>query len=235
MAEPIFTRKYELRVFDFDTNKRIKPSCIMDILQDVAGEQAKQLGVDADTIITQNLLWVILREKLELRAEMFPHQVVTVKTWYSQKPTVLAKREFEITDEQGNILAVASSHWALIDSNTRALTGMKSVAEKFSAPLSKAHIAMKPLHEFDTADTVFVYHTGYSDLDTNGHVNNTRYADFVLNAIGDKKVKSLQIDFRKEIMADSDVSAAFTQKENVTLIKGICGGELMFLASVEEE
>ena len=48
----------------------------------------------------------------------------------------------------------------------------------------------------------------FSDLDVNNHVNNTKYADYVLDAVNPTKAETLdvfQIDYRKEVFTRNSV------------------------------
>ena len=80
---------------------------------------------------------------------------------------------------------------------------------------------------------------GYSRLDVNGHVNNTAYADFALDAaaaILTGPVESFQIDYRHELRLGSCVHLSALEDEGSLLM---CGrdenGEVSFLCRIGEK
>ncbi|MEE1278898.1 MAG: thioesterase, partial [Acutalibacteraceae bacterium] len=59
--EKIFEREYYLRTSDFDKNRQILPSSVLDLFQDAAGAHAKTLNCGYDALISQSLVWVLTR------------------------------------------------------------------------------------------------------------------------------------------------------------------------------
>ena len=78
---------------------------------------------------------------------------------------------------------------------------------------------------------------GYSDLDANGHVNNTRYASWALDALdfcGGGRVKSMQIDYRRELQRGQAVDVFSRRDEKTARAEGVTGdGERAFSAAIE--
>ena len=73
---------------------------------------------------------------------------------------------------------------------------------------------------------------GFTQLDINGHINNTCYADFVMDALSpaeDVAVTGLQIDYHRELMAGQRFALHLHRDGDTLLACGISGeGERMF-------
>ena len=56
----------------------------------------------------------------------------------------------------------------------------------------------------------------------NGHVNNTKYADFAMNAINpeNKKIVSFQIDYSKEVLNGEEIKLTAVTSDEKTVVKG---------------
>ena len=92
--------------------------------------------------------------------------------------------------------------------------------------------------EFTEQNPAYEVIPTFCDLDRNGHVNNIRYADYVLNALGleNQRIGEFQLDFHREIQRGMKASLYVSQADNTVLAKGIGeGGEKMFSCAINLE
>ena len=77
----------------------------------------------------------------------------------------------------------------------------------------------------------------FSDLDLNGHVNNARYANYVVNALnptGEGFIKTLQIDYRHEVLAHAPLEMHTLVEDGHVLSKGINeNGDVAFACAID--
>ena len=62
----IYENEYILRMSDFDKYNRIKPSAVLELFQDVAGQHANEIGVGYDEMMQRSYFWVIVRIKFKI-------------------------------------------------------------------------------------------------------------------------------------------------------------------------
>ena len=93
---------------------------------------------------------------------------------------------------------------------------------------------LQKLKPIDSVDSEKVFHVRYDDLDMNGHVNNTVYITWAMEALdfefrNNYKLKTLDIYFKQEVKYGDDIiSQVKIDKENLTtehLIKNVKTGE----------
>lgn len=79
----------------------------------------------------------------------------------------------------------------------------------------------------------------YTDVDLNGHVNNAKYADYIVNAIDPGqagRLTSFQIDYRHEVLRGEPLDVFTHFDDCFALMKGIdTSGTVMFASKVEFE
>ena len=102
-------KEYTLRGSDFDKFGQIKPSSVLDLFQDAAGQHANVLGVGFAQMLEKSYLWVLTRIKFRVLQQPKKHQTLQVKTWPLAPNRLLYRREYCITDLQGNALSWASA------------------------------------------------------------------------------------------------------------------------------
>ncbi len=239
MAKSSFERQYILRGSDFDCFKQIKPSAVLDLFQEVAGQHAEDLGIGFAQMLESGLLWVVLKVKYQVIKKPQLYQNVTVKTWPLPPKRLDFQREYQIQDETGEVLIKGTSQWAVIDSNTRKLTKAGDVYSKIEGFLEESNFSQKLMRVGDfEGELVKNVVSEFSHTDPNGHVNNAKYGDYVLDALSDMAplgIKEFQIDFHKEILADQTTEIFTSAIENAVFVKGMQGENQMFSVKIEKE
>ena len=222
MEKNIFEKEFELRISDFDCFDKIKPSVILDFFQDVAGEHADILSVGFNDLINKDLIWVLVRTKYEVIKEPNLYSKIKIKTWPHPKGRIDFDRDYLILDENNNILIKGTKD---IDFN------IEFYQEKnYLEPFNK-------LQDFELDDSFisFNYQTLFTDLDHNGHVNNIKYADMILNSIDfneNDNIKLFEIDYIKELKKGNSITTYYKKENNMIFIKGISEENIIYLAKI---
>lgn len=234
----LWQKKYTLRAGDFDKYDRIMPSAVLNLFQDAAGQHAEELGLGFGAMLERNFLWVLVRVKYEIILAPVRYQDVLLKTWPLQPHRLNYKREYCMTDENGKILIKGTSEWVIIDSKERKLLSVPDLYPledfkndiMFDAKLSK-------IRDFECGANAYIVNAGFSDLDVNNHVNNTKYANYVLDAVvplENEIIKSFQIDYRKEVMRGTKLDIYHAREDGVITAKGQNeDGDIMFACKME--
>ncbi|MBQ8869126.1 MAG: hypothetical protein IJ027_05350 [Oscillospiraceae bacterium] len=226
-----------LRASDFDCNRQIKPSAILDLFQEAAGAHAKELGIGFEDIIEKGLLWVITKEKFEVLKQPKMHSEVVVHTWPLEPSRVTFQREYLIESTEGEPLVKGTSEWVIVSAEKRRIVPVKDLYpldsyvedRMFEGKFTKAT-------DFEAADFESRVTPAFCDLDMNCHVNNIKYADYVLNAIDLKgsKITFFQLDFHKEVKKDDEICLLIAEQGEQILAKGLNAvGEKMFCCEIK--
>lgn len=205
------SRSYVMRTRDFDRARRIKPSAILDLFQEIAQVQADSMGIGSDDLAPQGVFWAVVRQKFEVVSQPRMGEPIWARTWPYTSSRFAFQRDYQLRDDAGNLLVKATSEWVLMNREKRAfepLTGHFDESIKFCEERNFPKKARK-IRDFDTEGLeAFRVVPGESTVDLNGHVNNACYADFVTDALAklmpgrlDTAVKTYQFDYRHEVLA----------------------------------
>ena len=231
-------KKYQLRTLDFDRYYNIRPSSILDLFQDCAGAHTAIFNCDRDNIIKQGLFWVLVNVKFETLKNPDPKKDVIVKTWPIRSNGVRYIRNFQIMNEERELLVRGTSCWTILDFNTRRIVLKAKVFPDDMVYLEENVFEEKlaKIEDFKPTAALKTLKPEFSDLDFNEHVNNAKYADFIVNAIYDgtnRPIKSFQIDFHKEIRYGEDIMLFSGEDGNATKVKGVSqDGETKFISKI---
>ena len=100
----IWSKDYTLRANDFDKYDRILPSSVLSLFQDAAGQHGEEIGVGFKEMLERNYLWVVVRLKFKILKAPKRYSKVTIKTWPFEPKRFSYRREYLITDENGEKL-----------------------------------------------------------------------------------------------------------------------------------
>lgn len=235
----LWQNEYTLRAGDFDRFDRIKLSSVLDLFQDAAGQHSEESGLGFYDMLERNYLWVVTRVKFKILSQPVRYQTVVVKTWPLAPNRFNYRRECCIEDSNGKKLIVGSSEWVIINSATRhfvSVPDLYSFDDGFHEEVMFEEKLGK-LHDFESETPSYTVSAGFSELDINGHVNNTKYADYAMDAINPSKddaVEEFQIDYRKEIMLGTPIDVYCKREENLVLAKGQNkDGDVMFICKAD--
>jgi acyl-ACP thioesterase len=234
----IFEKIFTLRTADFDCRKRISPAAVLDLFQVVAGEHAILLGCGFDDFYKKGIIWVLVRTKYEVINEPALYQTVKVKTWPLAPSRVGFQREYLMEDEQGKPLIKGSSDWVIIDAEQRKLVAKPNVYPDIDFITEKNFDErVKKVPDFEQNGDGLTVCTGFSQLDMNGHVNNTKYANYAMDALNpndNEFIKSFQVDYRNELKLGDEIKVYLSKNDATALIKGVNeSGDIMFACKVD--
>lgn len=221
----VYENNYKIRYSELDCNLVLKPSSLLQLMQDIASENAENLGFGYSYIIQKNLAWFLLKCHIEFNN--FPKEVykINIKTEPRGWNKLFAYRDFEINDGQ-NILGKATTTWGLIDLETKS---MSNVGENLSnnpnfTQFEKRDDDLKynkitPIQNIDFEKT---FEIRFDDLDVNQHVNNSNYIIWAFEALEydfrrTKKLKVLDMVFKKEIKYGNNIVSQVQILDNKTL------------------
>ncbi|MBQ5973177.1 MAG: hypothetical protein IJL69_03170 [Oscillospiraceae bacterium] len=219
-----FERRYELRPSDFDRYDRILPTSVLELFQDAAGKHAALLGLGRGDLLTRELVWIAVRIRYQVKKDVTPESAVTVRTWPVGPGRVIFQRDYAVLDETGDEAILGSSEWVLMHPVLRKIMPVRdpcpdgaSAAARRCFPAPFRHI---PVFEPDGSLTLT---PGYSQIDVNGHVNNAKYANFVLDAASprpDEPIRGFMIEYHREVLAGEPLTVSVARQGGEILAAG---------------
>ncbi len=235
----LWQREYILRASDFDKYDKIKPSAVLDLFQDAAGQHAEEIGVGFADLIKHGYMWVLVRTKFEIINAPTRYQKVVINTWPLPPNRINYKREYSIKDQGGNLLIKGSSEWVVIDSVKRRFLSVPDLypfKDGFHEEVMFEDKLQK-IRDFEIDCDCHTVNAGFSDLDVNGHVNNTKYANYAIDAINpsaDDTIRCFQIDYRKEVMQGTQLNVYYLREDGLITVKGLNNdGDIMFACKID--
>jgi acyl-ACP thioesterase len=224
----IWTETTTVKTYETDLNRRWKPACFFQAMQQAATHHAASWGYDYDALLKAGRVWILSR--LKIRFECFPadEETVSIRTWpkgIGQKLFFL--RDFEFHTAGGQPLAAATSAWVLIDPSARRM--LLPNALDFAVPHNEGLSALnEPLDKIAAPDDLperLTVQAGYSAVDMLGHANNARYVEWACDSLPldlhrDGRLRALQVNFLNEVRPGERVSLRAGEQDGIWLVYG---------------
>lgn len=216
---------YPIKYYEVDSNQSLKPSALLNLLQDVATKNAEMLGFGPSFVFANNYAWFLI--KYHMAFEEYPCALddIVIKTEARGYSKLIAHRDFEIWTTDNKKLGRIASNWMLID-----------LEAKRPLNLSKT-IDFMPIFEKRTTDLEFnkiqppekinyekTFEIRYDDIDVNQHVNNANYIIWAFEALpyefrSKYKLKTMDIVYKKEIAFGHNIVSQVELNEDLKTSK----------------
>ena len=177
--EPIYQQEFEITDANVDRYGRLKTSMILYFAQEVAGHHFAQLSMDYEALAQRNMFWAVTRHKVQITRLPLRGETIRVETWPMPTTRVAYPRSMVAYDANGNEVFRSITLWVLMDLNSRnmILPGKSGISvlgtlrgNELASPLG---LPSKLLRSSRCRSVCF------TDLDRNGHMNNTKYLDWI--------------------------------------------------------
>ncbi len=214
MDKEISEYVFPVRFSDCDSTSRLRVSSFFDFMEETAILDAERNGFGIWKMVENGYTTVISRIKLRISHVPSWGEKLRVSTWtksiYSHK---VAIRDYSIRDERGSVIAEATSSWLLVNLRTGRAEDPESAPFLPTLYPERSAISenleLLPLRE--NPRIALSKTASYSDLDMNRHVNNCRYADWVLDALfldpafRKAGIRSIQMNYLSEVSFGEEI------------------------------
>ncbi|MCR5296509.1 MAG: hypothetical protein K6E17_03780 [Clostridiales bacterium] len=230
-----YEETFVIRTRDCDMAGRWRISAILEAMQEAAGAHSYLLGCGRDELLKQNTVWILSR--CELHMERYPAigEKVTVHTFPMPTRLSFFPRYYIMTDERGEMIGKAGTLWLLLDIETRRMLPPGDIARMIpdNRDLTVPMNFPATVGQLQGEEFVSEHIPVYTDLDVNGHVNNTRYADWLCNTLGigmmtESEPESFIINYNREVLPDQRVTLHRILKDRQYRLSGYVDGAIAF-------
>ena len=219
VMDKTFSKDYTITCYEADANQLMRPTAMLDLMQEAANANASTLGFGYDEMINSNTAWVLSRIHVKFMNTPKWREEVNLKTWHKGVSKLFYLRDFILSDKAGNPMVLATTSWLIIDMNTRRLVRNSDLALSDTAMHAIETPADKVVLPVDIEPELVRKHpVTWSEIDTNGHVNNVKYAVWAIDAvkaedIKERPLKELLINYDAEVMPGDIVKISRVRQE----------------------
>ena len=207
MREDIYKLRSYINVNNVDMNRMARPAGLLREMQECGSRQMADQRPSYDELLDKGQALMLSRMDMIIPQEVYLDEPIDVYTWPCPSVRATFLRNYAIY-KNGQPAAMMSSQWSLVNSETRRIMKVEDV--DFSNYTMDEYVDVMPEGKFkisreeaEALETVGEKRIMLSDIDYNGHMNNTNYVDLLCDYIpelydGNHRVSSFRIHFSKE-------------------------------------
>lgn len=213
MKKKCYKKDFEIHYYEVNKFLEASPVSIMNYLQELAISHSQSVGYGIKRLMDEQRAWVLTR--LNVKIERYPiwGEKIKAKTWPSSFQRCFGIREFIVTDEAGKDIIFATSEWIFLDTEKRKPVRAHDEMGNIYGVKNKRALedTFNEQYSLEKEDFTKEFSVRRSDIDTNEHVNNTKYMEWVLEALpmdlyNDYILKYIDIRYMKELLLDDDIT-----------------------------
>ena len=216
----IVEREYYVKLSEIGKENKITNKALLGILEDIGGVHSNIAGYGIKTMDQTRLTWILIDWKVQVIRRPEYAEKILARTWSKNSLKCYAFRDFEVADENGNVIVKASSRWVLVNIDNGRLEMIDDkILSKYQPEFDKCVFEdenFEKLREPETYQHEIEYEIKRSDIDVNHHLHNINYLDLANEALPDdvynnnKEFDNFRIFYKKEIKLGDKVKCKYT-------------------------
>lgn len=230
-----FEKEYEVHYYEVEYRLNCTITSIMDYFCDIGGKQSEELGVGIDYLTEKNLAWVFYKYNIKVHRYPKYGEKIKISTIASGFKKFYASRYYEILDENNEKIIEGEGVFLLIDlERRRAVRIPEELYMSYGVDMDvESHIDTSKLEKLNAPMHSSDFKVRYSDIDSNKHVNNSKYAEWAIEAVPmeivlNYEMRDLSIIFIKECSYGTTINSVCEVKEGLD-------DELVIIHRIEDE
>lgn len=206
MEKQQYREQRRLDTYQVDRNKISKPSGLWQVMQEAACHQMDAQKPSYSDLLDEGKALMLARVDLAIPEEAYLDDIVVSSSWPCPSTRATFLRNYTL-ERGGERVAAAATQWSLVDVESRRILKVQDadfsrywMGEYLELLPDKFRIDKESLQKMQAVGQKTV---GYSDLDYNGHMNNTYYFDVLCDhvpelAAGTHRVSFARMHYSKE-------------------------------------
>lgn len=183
----------------------------------VAGRQSVSLGMSDDIVFEQyGLVWIVTEHDVTIEGLPQLNETVIIETEALSYNKFFCYRRFSVYDQDEQLLMTAMTNFSLLDWKTRKVSRVvPEIVAVYQAPFDKALRRGPRYQAIDDPEVSRDYWVRFFDIDMNGHVNNSKYLEWMIDSMGydflcQHRPCTLNLKYTKEVSPKGTITSRMT-------------------------
>jgi len=228
----ILENEYTVKLSEIGKGNKVTNKAILSYLEDIGGIHSNKAGYGIFEIEQTHLSWILLGWRLQVIRRPKYAEKIKIRTWSKGVVKLYTYREFEVYDEQGNLIIKASSKWVLLDVKKGKIVRIEPHVITKYEPETKKEVFDRSEFDKIKEPEEYQYEIEYTvrraDIDVNNHMHNLNYIELANEALPEEVYKGalfndVRITYKKEIKLGDTVKCkyAFNDDKYIVVVKSM--------------
>jgi medium-chain acyl-[acyl-carrier-protein] hydrolase len=235
---PIYVKEYDIRYKDVNDRQEATPVAILNFVEETAADHCAHIGKNVYDLQKEGIGWVLYAGCFHMDINPRYRERIKIETWISKFKGFIGYREYRVLSEDDKFYGGFRGLWLYFDLEKRRPIPVDKIYYEQWAMRNKTAInyEINPSKKnIDNPDITKCFTVQRYDIDSNNHVNNVRYMQWLMESIPDEfynkaRMEYIQGTFLKEtfynrhveslckIVSPNELIHTVTEKEHGTLL-----------------
>lgn len=198
---------FTIRTYEIDSQKMVTAPALIKLMHEAAMQNVIELNLSVWDLEPHHISWVLMRKVLRINRYPVLGEQIHVITNPAGFEKFFTYRDYRVFDQAEQLIAYSSSTWLLMDTQQRKMARIPDFI------LEKGHLMPKledclprpkgKIPKLEQASQKKSYEVNWFDLDFNGHLNNTFFIQWMLEALDNKTLsqhtlQEIEINYKLE-------------------------------------
>ena len=219
-----FEQNFKIGIREIGLKNEITNYGILSFLEDIATNHSDTVGYGVKDIPIRKGAWLLMDWELEVKSRPAFNENLIINTSVVslEKPSFHCYRNFEVYDQNNNLVATATSKWIFFNFKVNKITKLNYEIMDLFKPegnVLESEKKLVKLKEPNSYKSVLEYQVKRADIDVNKHVNNLNYLKLAYEALpedvyfGDE-LNNLRITYKNQIKLGDRVKCFYSKEGN---------------------
>ena len=204
--------------------KEVPASGIVRIMQDMGGAHNRCTGLSRQVLREKGLFWIIVSNYINIERYPEPEEELEIITWRGRRKRTLLPRYLIGKDKGGNIIFRASALWAMADAESHKMVNPLKFGLDPQETVTGQECRLPGIIKPVKTEHECSFEVPQEYIDSNHHMNNTRYFDMCEQCLADKlqgkKLREADIDYISEAVLSETIKVSWAENGAKTYIQG---------------
>lgn len=219
----IYSQNFKVNLSDVGKNSKITNKGFLRIFQEIGCAHSSLFGFGLNDVSNTGLFWIILNWKLQVFSRPTWNSTLKVSTWCTHYTHIFFYRDYKVLDEEGNIVAIATSKWILFDFNKSAVFKITDeFSNNYCKSVSNTVFKTKMVEKLkapENSKSSLEYTVLKRDIDSNNHVNNLNYLDFASEILPESKdFKNVEVMYKNEAKLGNTLELFYSESQEASFV-----------------
>jgi len=185
----VYELDFIIRSYEVDFRGNLNPVVLCSMLQEIASSHASSVSADITDLMKDNRTWMLSRLYVKIKRYPKWKDKIRIFTWPVGIHRLFAVRDFFIANEDGEIIAVSTSSWLVIDFKRRKPVRVDEYLKRmYLLPDIRAinQLLDKPSFQSVELKEIGRDSVKLKDIDINGHMTSMKYIEKVIDSFDEE-------------------------------------------------
>lgn len=215
-----YSKEYEINYYDVNYKLEANITTLINYIGDIGTAQTEGLGIGMEYLTANNMAWVFYQYDIKVNRYPKYGEKVKLVTNPAGFKKFYALRTYELFDESGEKILEAQAIFFLINIEKRKAMRVPEEQCISYGAIGDENIDFKVERLEKLKEVMYSkeFNVRYSDIDSNRHVNNSKYVEWAIEAVPleivkDYSLNRIRITFDKECTYGHKVTSSVECRE----------------------